>query len=834
MHPLTVTFKSSAAVRLIVQLEIAFIVTQLCAATLPPSTQTFLENRCYDCHDADTKKGDLDLTALKLDPADAANFAHWVKMHDRVRDGEMPPKKKAQPERKERAAFLAAIEQPLAAADRERQAKNGRVVYRRLNRTEYEYTLRDLFELPHLDVREILPADGEAHGFDTVGEALNLSYVQVAKYLEAADVALDEAIALEREAPKSETVLKPFSEIGRFKRENGEVPPLGAARVILRQPNSAQGPWDLPPFVAKVGGMYRLRLSCYGLFWDNGTVKPADRPHVASLYATENKVTRLLKTFDAPNDKSGTLETVVWLNAGESLIVHADSLDDRNEPIANKKRGLPYSGPGIALVSFETQGPLPAEWPPRSHSLLFGDLPVVEWTAASGLREPAPRESVRKSGNKSPTPMMVVPKDPERDAERLLRQFMERTFRHPVAAEELNRYLALVKERLAQKFVFNEALRTGYKAILCSPDFLFFHEKPGRLDDHALASRLSYFLWKSEPDETLRNLAKQGGLSNPAVLRDQTERLLNDPKSERFVVDFLDQWLELRRIAFTEPDKQLYPEFKSLTQDSMIAETRAFFAAMLREDLSADHLVRSDFVFANAPLAELYDLPDVKGFELRKVSLPKNNPRGGFLTQASVLKVTANGTTTSPVTRGAWVMERLLGKPVPPPPPGAGSIDPDVRGTTTIREQLDKHRADASCAACHQKIDPPGFALESFDVMGGWRERYRSLEKGDLAKRIVKDKPVGYKLGPPVDASGQTADGKSFQDIHEFRELLLRDPDQLARNLTERLIVYATGAGVSFADREEVERIIAASAKSNHGLRTLVHEVVQSSTFQSK
>ena len=804
------------------------------SADLKPGAQAFLETRCYDCHDADTKKGDLDLTALKFDPADTTAFVKWVNVHDRVRDGEMPPKKKAQPEARERVAFLAAIEQPLAAAARERQAENGRVVYRRLNRTEYEYTLRDLLALPHLDVREMLPADGEAHGFDTVGEALNLSYVQVAKYLEAADHALDQAIALEADAPKSETVLKPFSEIGRFKRENGEVPPLGDARVILRQPNSAQGPWDVPPFVAKVGGMYRLRLSCYGLFWDNGTVKPADRPHVASLYATENKVTRLLKTFDAPNDQAGTLEGVAWLNAGESLIVHADSLDDRNGPIANKKRGLPYSGPGIALVSFETHGPLPAEWPPRSHSLLFGDLPVVEWTAASGLREPAPRESVRKSGNKSPTPMMVVSKDPERDAARLLRQFMERAFRHPVAADELDRYLALVKERLAQKFVFNEALRTGYKAILCSPDFLFFHEQPGRLDAHALASRLSYFLWKSAPDETLKALAKSGELAKLDVLRAQTERLLNDSKSEHFVVDFLDQWLELRRIAFTEPDKQLYPEFKSLVQESMIAETRAFFAAMLRDDLGADHLVRSDFVFANAPLAELYDLPDVKGFELRKVSLPKSSPRGGFLTQASILKVTANGTTTSPVTRGAWVMERLLGKPVPPPPPGAGSIDPDVRGTTTIREQLDKHRADASCAACHQKIDPPGFALESFDVMGGWRERYRSLEKGESAKRIVKDQPVGYKLGPPVDASGQTADGKPFRDIHEFRELLLRDREQLARNLTERLLIYATGAGISFADREEVERIVTASAKNNHGLRTLIHEVVQSATFQSK
>ena len=814
------------------QLLALLLASRTFAADLPASSLSFLETHCFECHDSDVKKGDLDLTALQF--GDAAHFSEWVKVHDRVRDGEMPPKKKAQPEPGERTAFLSAIAQPLAAADRERQATTGRVVYRRLNRTEYEHTLRDLFGLPNLNVREMLPADGEAHGFDTVGEALNLSYVQIAKYLEAADHALDQAIALAAGAPESESVRKTFADIGRFRTKNGEVVALGDTRIILRQPNTAQTPWMLPPFEARVGGEYRLRLNCCGVSWEDGKVLPADRPHLVSLYSNQNKVTRLLKTFDVPNDKAGTLEAVVWLNAGESINVHADSLDDRNEPISNKKRDLPYSGPGVALESFEMTGPLPGEWPPRSHTLLFGDLPVVPWTAASGQREPAPRPNAGKPSDKNQAPMMVVSKEPERDAERLLRQFMERAFRFPVAAEELNRYLALVKERLAQKFVFNEALRTGYKAILCSPDFLFFHEKPGRLDDHALASRLSYFLWKSEPDTILRELATKGELANPAVLRAQTERLLNDPKSERFVVDFLDQWLELRRIAFTEPDKQLYPEFKSLTQDSMVAETRAFFAAMLDDDLSADHLVRSDFVFANAPLAELYDLPEVKGIELRKVSLPQNNPRGGFLTQASILKVTANGTTTSPVTRGAWVMERLLGKPVPPPPPGAGSIDPDVRGTTTIREQLDKHRADASCAACHQKIDPPGFALESFDVMGGWRERYRSLEKGDPAKRIVKDKPVGYKLGPLVDASGQTADGRPFQDIHEFRELLLRDRAQLARNLTERLLVYATGAGVSFADREEVERIITASAKNNHGLRTLVHEVIQSSTFQSK
>ena len=609
-------------------------------------------------------------------------------------------------------------------------------------------------------------------------------------------------------------------------------------RIILRQPNSAQTPLKIPPATAEVDGDYRLRISCHGLYWDNGAIKPADRPHVMSLYAELNKVTRLLTTFDVPADKSEIREVTAWLKEGERIIVHAHSLDNRNEPISSKKRGQPYRGPGIGLDWFEMTGPQQAQWPPESHHRLFGDLPLRAWRAESGLREPiAADATMRPNGrrsNKQPEPVMVVSDQPRQDAERLLRRFMERAFRRPVAATELRRYLALVNRRLDQKYTFHEALRTGFKAVLCAPDFLFLQEQPGRLDDYALASRLSYFLWKSLPDETLLTLAEKGELSRPATLRAQAERLMNDPKSERFIADFLDQWLELRRIGFTQPDRQLYPEFSQWLQESMVAESRAFLAAMLREDLGADHLVSSDFTYANAPLAELYDIPNVTGVDLQRVSLPSASPRGGFLTQGSVLKVTANGTTTSPVTRGAWVVERILGLPVPPPPPGAGSIEPDVRGTTTIREQLDKHRAVESCAACHRKIDPPGFALESFDVMGGWRDRYRSLDKGDNPKRFVSDRPVRYKLALPVDASGELGEGKKFRDIHEFRRLLLRDREQLARNLAERLLVYATGAGVSFADREEVEQMLAATADRNHGFRSLVHAIVQSRTFQTK
>lgn len=808
----------------------------------PKEVSAFLSEYCLDCHDADTKKGGLDLESLSFDLAAGPGFSSWVKVHDYLREGEMPPKKKSQPTGGERDAFLSRLSGALVASDRSRQETEGRVVFRRLNRTEYENTLRDLLGLPHLQVREMLPADGEAHGFDTVGEALNVSYVQIATYLEVADLALDQAIALTLPEDALNQPAKRhwnFDKIGRFNSRNGENQPLGeTGRIILRQPNSAQTPLKIPPAVAEADGEYRLRLSAYGLYWENGEIKPADRPHVLSFYAELNKVTRLLETFEVPADQSGELEATAWMLAGERILVHANSLDDRNEPISTKKRGQPYRGPGIGLDWFEMEGPLRAEWPPRSHQLLFGDLPLQPWTADSGLREPVAGPAAArpngKTSNKRPAPVMVVSPSPERDAERLLRGFMERAFRRPLIDSEFDRCFALVKQRLDQKYAFHEAMRTGFKAVLCSPDFLFFKEAPGRLDDYALASRLSYFLWKSMPDETLLTLAAKGELSAPAVLRAQTERLLNDPRAGRFVNDFLDQWLELRRIAFTQPDGQLYPEFSPWLQDSMVAESRAFFAAMLREDLGADHLVRSDFAFVNAPLAKLYEIPGVKGVDLRRVSLPEGSSRGGFLTQGSVLKVTANGTTTSPVTRGAWIMERLLGQPVPPPPPGAGSIEPDVRGTTTIREQLDKHRSIESCAGCHRKIDPPGFALESFDVMGGWRDRYRSLDLGQPANRIVRDKPVRYKLGLPVDASGQSVGGEPFGDIHDFRKLLLRDKEQLARNLAERLLVYATGAGVSFADRAAIERILAGSVGKNYGTRSLAHAVVQSDVFRRK
>ena len=313
--------------------------------------------------------------------------------------------------------------------------------------------------------------------------------------------------------------------------------------------------------------------------------------------------------------------------------------------------------------------------------------------------------------------------------------------------------------------------------------------------------------------------------------------MLKDPRAERFINHFTDQWLDIADIDDTTPDRKLYPEFGRNLRDSMLAEPRSFFRELLEKDLSTTNVVHSDFAMLNQRLAEHYRIPGVVGSAIRRVPLPLDSGRGGFLTQAAVLKVTANGTVTSPVRRGAWVLRKIVGKPPDPPPPNVPAIEPDVRGTTTVREMLAKHRSIETCAACHKKIDPPGFALESFDVIGGRQTRYRSLnEEGDMVNpsETYSGRQVGYRWGPKVDAAGELADGRSFRDIDEFKKLLLADPRAIARNVVEQMVIYATGAPIAFADRAAVDKALDQAAKGQYGLRSLIHEIVQSPLFLKK
>jgi len=845
-----------------------------CVFAAPPApVRAFLEKHCASCHDAVEKKGDLDLDALAFRLADPGNHDFWVKLHDRVADGEMPPAKKPRPDATELAAFLGGLSSELVAAERARLSAEGRATRRRLNRLEYENAVRDLLHAPWLQVKEWLPEDGEAFRFNKVGEALDVSHVQMARYLGAAEYALRQVATRQTARPETKvtryyareqrsftgpmkfTVMNTAPERATFPVLDRSAQPdvragkapvtVGAADPATRELEGvglvASSYEPLEPkfngFKAPQAGRYRLRFNAFSVWvgpskpvkgrpdrWfipDLDDISPGRREEPVTIYSEiPPRQLRWLGKFDVTPEPA-VHELDVWLLEGETIRPDAARFF-RSRPGAGRWQNplAEKDGqPGVVFRWLEVEGPLLDAWPTASHRLLFGDLPV---------REPS-------AGGKG---IEVVSVDPRADARRLLDGFLRAAYRRPVPEGEVERFLPVFEHTLGAGGGFAEAMIAAYTAVLCSPEFVSVDARPGPLDDHALATRLALFLANSAPDAGLRAAADAGRLRDPAVLRAQTERLLDDPRARRFTDAFLDYWLDLRRIVATAPDEILYPDYylDDLLAESALEETRLFFRELLRENLPARTLVASDFAMLNEKLALHYGLPPVKGVALRRVALPPDSMRGGLLTQAAVLKVTANGTTTSPVVRGAWVMERLIGKPPPPPPPSVPAVEPDIRGAATIRQQLEKHRSLENCASCHVKIDPPGFALESFDVMGGFRERYRAM--GDPAQAAPGIGRGGQKfafhLALPVDSAGETPAGNPFADVREFKRLLLEDEAQVARNLVRQLVVYATGAPVRFGDRAAVEAILARTRAGGHGVRSLVHEVVQSELFRRK
>jgi hypothetical protein len=862
-------------------LTLAFLAFACTRAHSQPTA--FLETHCYSCHNDRAKKGGLDLTSLKFDLTKPDNFARWLKVHDRLESGEMPPGKKDRPPAAETAAALKSLAGLLVKAEQARLAGEGRTAVRRLTRVEYENTVRDLLDLPGIALQGELPADGTAHGFDNNSEALDISHVNMAKYLEAADRALDMAIATQ---PKAPTVVKQRISLAnphgfvahvlmhgdgvllKDKKPDPDFPPAGAHMHLDQGAHERMGSFNngstvglfrcedesfnpyFIEFVTIYPGRYRVRTSLWSFKWDRGKVLEARGTEAARLSIVQltgdgrggGHPSTVLGYYDAPSLKEKVHEFVTWLNPREIIGFNAASL----APGANtrgKNRAMGFTGPGIACDYLDIEGPLHDVWPTTSHRRLFGDLPLVEFKQADHPKVRAPKHPPARqemgAGKNRPDPekglWTIQSKEPLVDADRLLAKFLPRAFRRPVDAELRKQYVDRVAERLKAVDCFETAMRWVYRAALCSPDFLYHIEPAGKLDDHALACRLSYFFWRSMPDDKLTRLADTGKLHDPVTLDAEVERLLNDPKSQRFVEDFLGQWLKLRQIAATDPDRKLYPEFSPYLQDSMVAETRAYFRELINKDLHAGYLVKSDFAMLNERLAVHYGISGVSGSQIRRVSLPAGSPRGPFLTQAAILKITANGTTTSPVPRGAFVMDRLLGRPPEPPPPNIPAIEPDVRGAKTIREQLDKHRSLAVCASCHAKIDPAGFALESFDVIGGNRTRYRSIGVGDPALRGSIDPFIGitFKLGPTVDASGVLPDGRKFGGIKELQDLLAADRGPLLKNLARQFAVYGTGRPVSFSDREQITAIVANTLKKGGGIRTLIHELVRSRLFQT-
>jgi hypothetical protein len=747
-------------------------------------TSGFFQRNCLDCHDAATARSGLNLE--KIDPAMTGpeQIDLWTKIYDRVAKGEMPPAKKPRPAPAEMNAFLSSVRPPLIAADRARR----HVVQRRLNREEYQNTIWDLLSID-VELRSLLPADQQAGGFDNNGEALAVSTEQMQAYMESARLAVNAAI-LVGDRPQTKTVtinaldeVKRYVDAGEFGYKDGRV-------VMYTTDKGDYSKISTRAHRTPVRGRYHFRFQAAAQNTDSLQFFTVTASDFAAIGATSKN----LGYFDVgPEPKTFDIDALMDTKCAIQFFAFGLPGWIRASP------GVEHPGVGIGEV--EMTGPIIKQWPPESYTRLLGNANLAGGTAD--------------------------------DAKDILRRFMPRAFRRPVTDAEVDRYVALVSQRMDAGRSFSESLRAGLVAVLCSPNFIYLREdvRPDtqRITDTQLASRLSYFFWSTAPDADLLDLAERGQLSDPKTLHAQVERMLKDQKASALITNFTGQWLRLRQINDTTPDEKLYRKFDELLRVSMLWEGEGFFRQLIVDDLPIVNLLDSNWAMLNQRLAEHYGIEGVRGIALRKVSLPPDSVRGGVLTQAGVLKVTANGTTTSPVLRGVWVLENILGKSTPPPPPNVGGIEPDIRGATTIREQLDKHRHVESCSVCHRKIDPPGFALESFDPIGDYRENYLRWHATNVEKGWGN-----VEQGARVDPSGKLASGQAFADIRQFKKLLVERQDDFARRLTEKLLTYGLGREMGFSDRDAVAGIIKEADLHGQGLRSLIHAIVESETFATR
>lgn len=786
------------------------------SAEFRASVNPFLTRYCSDCHLDSANEGGLDLSVLDDDLNNEAAFARWKRIYDRVLSGEMPPKDSEHPGETERNSFLRKLGPTLASA----HEKSRGTVLRRLNRREYQNTLNDLFGT-NLDLEGMLPEDGRADGFDTVGSALGLSMVHLQRYMDAAGLVFDTAIAKTISRPETKRIEASYLDTNEAEKFIGKAWKKLSDGAIVRFSQRAYPSGMVRGTRVNRPGMYRVRVTGYAY--------QSEKPITFSVGGTSfvrGSEKPIYGFWSFPPGRPGlthSIELETWIDRNYMITVEPYGIHD---PDQYKRKSIDnYQGPGLAILNVTMEGPVVDEWPSRGHRLVFDGM---------DRQEVMPRNPNDRRKSWYVPKFTVNSDDPSREARTSLKRIATAAFRRPASDEDVKQYVDLFNQELADGASFDEAIRTAVVAVLCSPRFLYLQESPGKLDSYALAGRLAYFLTRTSPDRELLERAESGQLATDGdVLRKETERLIKSENFERFLVDLTDNWLDLRDMDFTVPDRNLFPEFDAYLRYSMPLETRAFIRELIESNLPVHNLVKSDFALLNSRLADHYGLPPVAGATLQKVSLGPDSVRGGLLSQASILKVTANGTNTSPVTRGAWVMERILGEPPPAPPPGVPGVEPDIRGASTLRELLDKHRSLPACNACHQKIDPPGFALESFNPIGGYRERYRSIGSGEKVDTQVNGRVVRYRLGPAVDSSGELG-GDEFADFKAFRDQLAGDEDILARTLTEKLLTFGTGRKLGFSDRAEVDRIVQASAAKGHGIRDLLHLVIQSEVFRNK
>ncbi|MFM8578059.1 MAG: DUF1592 domain-containing protein [Planctomycetaceae bacterium] len=804
---------------------------------------------CMACHVGDEPEGDFSIARKDLgtDFTNAVNLARWREVVNVLNGHQMPPETEEKPDPAEVAAVVDWITAQAVAADSVRRERS--VVLRRLNRVEYTNTIRDLLGVD-FDTSGC-PQDPPAGGFDNNGSALTISPMQMEQYLDAAEEILSRALV---EGERPQRIRWRFDPVpgsndsNRVTLENGNKP------IVKGGANRYEGDWvvvhrehwdqfNVRDFRVPSEGVYVIRarvagrvpsreevVRCAGAILEERRMKQdAERPdravHHQKQFEQDLTHFRSDRMYDyGPPRLKLTLQlgpqprTVAEFDV-EGTAVAPSVVEFRarfTTETAGLTLGYAYAIPKVlenfwmqgrdefarpdALIDWiEVEGPILDEWPPASHTNVLFASPLADSDESGYARE-------------------------------VLDRFMTRAWRRPVSADEVAAKVALYKRARDEGQSFLASISRPLVAVLASPAFLYLVEPhaqagPVPLDDHELATRLSYSLWSSQPDSELRNLADAGRLKEPTIRQAQVDRLLADHRSGQFVANFAGQWLGLREVGANPPAEDLYPQYDRHLEESIVGESKAFFAEFLHGDLDARQLVASDFVTINERLARFYGIPGVRGDHFRRVPVPPGVHRGGLVTQASILTITSNGTRTSPVKRGTWILKTLFDTDPGLPLANAGEIAPKVPGIdkATVRRRLEIHRTLPQCARCHERIDPLGFALEHYDAAGEWREREGFGYKG----RIQPDDPL-------IDASSRMPDGRALAGVEDHKRALYEDDERFLSALASKMLAYALGRELGLADRPIVAASVEQMRAEGMTLRALVKAIVVSRPFSSK
>lgn len=761
-------------------------------STVQPVFQAY----CLRCHDARKQEGQFRLDTLARDFVDQLNAQRWSEVVFRMNAGEMPPKGEPQPKAGELGRAVEWIAARLTEGEAARMARRGPVSHYRLSREEYGHTIYDLLGV-HFDVN--VPGtfndDPRWHGFERIGSLLSLSPSHVERYFRAAETIV--ARAFPEKVTKTETQ--------RYNADDGKWQDKGLAGPVR---------WAIWPghqqnlIRLKTPGLYRVRLQASGLPSFRGRL-----PHLA-LWHHGMKRSLVGQDVRAAEGQPVTIEIEASLPEGVIGVMNQTPgmLNDGQTP---KITQFPFVNTTVSrelrptgYKQFDDEG-----------RLIF-PLLIVDWLEITGPID-LEADQQKRTG-------LLPAKDGDlAEARECLRRFATRAWRRPVADAEIERYVKVIEGEMASGEKFGAAYRAALVGVLTSKNFYYLEEgsadqKRKRVDDWELASRLSYFLWSSLPDGALFAAAASDKLHELAELKKHLARMLTDAKIGRFTRSFPKQWLQLHRVGQFPADPELYPDYDEWLEESMVRESVEYFGAVFRENLSLQEFLASNWTMLNPRLALHYGLPAVPQVGFQKVVLRAEDHRGGLLSQASILSLTSDGTRHRPVHRGVWVSEAIFGRTPPPPPPNVEPLapTPSNQPKATIRQQLEAHATHAVCASCHAKIDPLGFAFDSFDAIGRWRTEERVMG--------------GQGTNPPVNAAGKLPDGRAFHGPDDFKQLLSQDLDRFALAFVEQLATYALRRVMTIDDQDELQAIAAASKPGGYRLQNVIENLVLSELFAKR